>query len=123
MTLLNINILQPALQNFPYLKMRSLSIVLVFLALALLLSPKPHKASRILCEGKEEWMKKKILLFQSLQRAPVPASGPNPSTHIPADGNKANTINQKSFTGHAMPSVVPHVNPQHMIPLVPVTKA
>ncbi|GFY98862.1 hypothetical protein Acr_13g0002630 [Actinidia rufa] len=75
-------------------------------------------------------MKKKSPLFQSLQRAPMPGLGPDPSTHIPgldpsahitAGSNSANTINQKSFAGHAMPSV-PHVNPQHMVPLGPVTK-
>ncbi|GFY98858.1 hypothetical protein Acr_13g0002590 [Actinidia rufa] len=84
--------------------MRPLSLVVVFFALALLLSTKPHEASRILREGKEDWMKQENLLLQSLERGPVPPTGPNPPTHIPASSNKFNTISQKGFAGHAMPS-------------------
>ena len=83
--------------------MRPLSLVVVFFALALLLSTKPHEASRILREGKEEWMKQKKLLLQSLQQGPVTPTRPNPPTHIPASSNKVNTISQKGFAGHAMP--------------------
>ncbi|GFY98857.1 hypothetical protein Acr_13g0002580 [Actinidia rufa] len=88
--------------------MRPLSLVVVFFALALLLSTKPHEASRILREGKEEWMKQENLLLQSLEQGPVPPLGPNPPTHIPpiqipASSNKVNTISQKGFAGHAMP--------------------
>ena len=85
--------------------MRSLSIVVVFFALALLLSTKPSEASRILHEEKEEWMKKENLLFQSLQKGPIPPSGPNPPTHIPSRSNKVSTISQKGFAGHAMPQL------------------
>ncbi|GFZ13561.1 hypothetical protein Acr_23g0019460 [Actinidia rufa] len=83
--------------------MRSLSIVVVFFALALLLSTKPSEASRILHEEKKEWMKKENLLFQSLQKGPVPPTGRNPPTYIPSRSNRASTISQKGFAVHAMP--------------------
>ncbi|GFZ13562.1 hypothetical protein Acr_23g0019470 [Actinidia rufa] len=87
--------------------MRPLSIVVAFFALALLLSTKPHEATRIFHE--EEWMKKHSnLLWQSLQQGSVPSSGGNPGSYIPASSRtKASTISQKGFAGHAMPPPLP----------------
>ena len=82
--------------------MKPLILVVVFFALALLLSTNPHEASRIFREEKEEWIKQENLLLQSLQRGPITPSRPNPPTHIPASSNKVNTISQKGFAGHAM---------------------
>ncbi|KAI7990114.1 hypothetical protein LOK49_LG12G01440 [Camellia lanceoleosa] len=56
---------------------------------------KPHEASRVLNEKKEN------LVLLSL-RVPVPPWGPNPPTYIPTPSTKASTINQKSFAGHVM---------------------
>ena len=102
------------------IKMTRPSIVLVLFAFALLLSTKPHEASRILHE-EEEWMKKENLLLQSLQQGQVRPSRPNPPSYIPASRSKASTISQKGFAGHAMPQQ--HVYPQHMVPFGHVTKS
>ena len=101
--------------------MTRLSIVLVFFAFALLLSTKPHEASRILHEVEEEWMKKENILLQSLHQGPVRPSKPNPPSYIPASRSKASTISQKGFAGHAIPQR--HVYPRHMVPFVHVTKS
>ncbi|GFY98863.1 hypothetical protein Acr_13g0002640 [Actinidia rufa] len=92
--------------------MRPLTIVLAFLA-ALLLSPKPHEATRILHEEKQE-------LIQSREKGPVLSSKPNPPHPTSASNNKVSTTSRKSFAGHAMPPH--HVNPHKMVPFGRVTK-
>ncbi|KAL7198653.1 hypothetical protein ACSBR2_021038 [Camellia fascicularis] len=37
---------------------------------------------------------------------PIPYFGPNPCTYILASSTKVNTISQKNFVGHAIPSPV-----------------
>ena len=84
----------------------SINVLLLVLALALLLSTKPHEATRVLHEEEEERMMKKessFLLFQSLQtHTPITPSGPNPSTNIPSP-----VPFSKNFAGHAMPPPPP----------------
>ena len=93
--------------------MRPLTIVLAFLALALLLSPKPHEATRILHEEKQEWI-------QSRKKGPISSSHPNPPHPTSASSNKVSTTSQKNFAGHAMPPQ--HLNPHKMVPLGRVPK-
>ncbi|GFY98829.1 hypothetical protein Acr_13g0002620 [Actinidia rufa] len=100
--------------------MRPVTIVLVFLALALLLSPKPYEASRILHEETQEWMKKKNLSLQSRAKGPVPSSEPNPPKRTSKSNNQVSTTSQKSFVVHAMPPQP--VNPHKMVPFGRVTK-
>ncbi|KAL6952938.1 hypothetical protein U1Q18_042504 [Sarracenia purpurea var. burkii] len=90
--------------------MSPLNTVFAILALVFLLCTKPFEARRILDEeeGQQDWvMKKENLLFQSLQRAPVPPSRANPPTNIPGPRSIASTISQKGFAGHAMPPPLP----------------
>ncbi|KAI7982746.1 hypothetical protein LOK49_LG15G00609 [Camellia lanceoleosa] len=87
--------------------MRPQNIVLAILALVFLLSIKPLEASRVLYK---ERMKTENLLLQSLDHSPTPPSAPDDHSHIPASSTTINTISEKGFAGHTMPS--PPVNPQ-----------
>ncbi|KAL5792792.1 hypothetical protein ACOSP7_001386 [Xanthoceras sorbifolium] len=55
----------------------------------------------------EQWMKKEDsgrLAVQSLQRGPVPPSGPNPCTHIPGQGSGICSLNGQNFAGRVAPA-------------------
>ena len=56
--------------------------VLTVLLIVTILFASPQVGATRPLEG-EQWLKKESLLLQSLQRAPVPPSGPNPCTNIP----------------------------------------
>ena len=56
--------------------------VLTVLLIVTILFASPQVGATRPLEG-EQWLKKERLLLQSLQRAPVPPSGPSPCTNIP----------------------------------------
>ncbi|KAL7172545.1 hypothetical protein ACSBR2_032102 [Camellia fascicularis] len=98
--------------------MRPQNIVLAIVALVFLLSMKPLEASRVLYE---ERMKTENRLLQSLNHSPTPPSAPSDVSNIPtpfpphrASSTTINTISEKGFAGHIMPT--PPVNPRLTVP-------
>ncbi|CAK9143558.1 unnamed protein product [Ilex paraguariensis] len=62
------------------------------------------KASRMLDGEEQEWVKKGDTdVLQSLQRGPVPPSGPSGCTNIPGSGGPNCPIKQMNFAGVALP--------------------
>ncbi|KAL7105411.1 hypothetical protein ACP275_07G042800 [Erythranthe tilingii] len=86
--------------------MRQLNIVLVLILSILLLCLPLGKSSRLLLlhdQGEEALLKDKSLFLNSLQRGPVPPSGPSGCTNIPGSGGGACPINEMHFAGGAPP--------------------
>ncbi|KAL7144890.1 hypothetical protein ABFS83_07G041700 [Erythranthe nasuta] len=86
--------------------MRHHNIVLVLVLSILLLCLQLGQSSRLLLlhdQGEEALLKDKTLFLNSLQRGPVPPSGPSGCTNIPGSGGGACPINEMHFAGSVPP--------------------
>ncbi|KAL8048105.1 hypothetical protein ABFX02_07G042000 [Erythranthe guttata] len=86
--------------------MRHHNIVLVLVLSIFLLCLQLGKSSRLLLlhdQGEEALLKDKSLFLNSLQKGPVPPSGPSGCTNIPGSGGGACPINEMHFAGGAPP--------------------
>lgn len=83
-------------------KMRNPKIVLV-LVLSLLLCFQMGKGSCRLLHDEAKTLGKKGISVNSLQRGPVPPSGPSGCTHIPGSGGIGCPIDEMHFAGGAQP--------------------
>ncbi|KAI3469705.1 hypothetical protein Pfo_026368, partial [Paulownia fortunei] len=82
-------------------KMRHLNVLLV-LILSILLCVQLGKGSRLL-HDQVETLKEKGLSINSLQKGPVPPSGPSGCTNIPGSGGGGCPINEMHFAGRGAP--------------------
>ena len=102
-------------------KMRTLNLV-ICIAIALLVSIRPHAATRILHEVEEEWMKKQHLILPSLPRVVNPPA-PNSCSNVPGNGGRpcssSATISERNFAGQGLavapPPPPPNAYPQQMV--------
>ncbi|KAL6343595.1 hypothetical protein AAG906_024960 [Vitis piasezkii] len=77
--------------------MKLLNIVFAIAVLLLVLQVRPYTASRILYEQEEK------IVAESLQRGPVPPSGPSGCTYIPGGGGPNCPVQEMHFAGDALP--------------------
>ncbi|KAL9161767.1 hypothetical protein ABFS82_07G042200 [Erythranthe guttata] len=87
--------------------MRHHNIVLVLVLSIFLLCLQLGKSSRLLLlhdEGEEALLKDKSLFLNSLQKGPVPPSGPSGCTNIPGSGGSPCPINEMHFAGRGRSS-------------------
>ncbi|KAF9608932.1 hypothetical protein IFM89_012100 [Coptis chinensis] len=71
----------------------------------------PHNATRTLYEEEEKWMMKRSLISESLQKGPIPPSGPSGCTYIPGNGGPSCHIKGKMVAGYvfARARAYPHL--------------
>ena len=76
------------------------NLVFAMAVLLLLLHVRPYTASRILYEQEAE------ILMESLQRGPVPPSGPSGCTYIPGNGGPNCPVQEMHFAGGGHPRLM-----------------
>ncbi|XP_054804473.1 uncharacterized protein LOC129307645 [Prosopis cineraria] len=89
----------------------SVFLKLLLLLLLSLVHVQQNQAGRILDMEKQLWM-------QSLEKVPVPPSGPSGCTYIPGTGgNRCPPVNEMNVAGNAFRHHAAAAYPHHIVPL------